>query len=102
MLGGAIGVSVAQNIFDNRLVQSLPMLAPNVSIQTVLEVGAYGIQDNFSGGQLQGILKSYMVGLKAAWALSIAMLGLACIVPLVGERKSIKPKDGSSPTVAAV
>jgi len=101
MLGGAIGVSVAQNIFDNRLVQSLPKLAPNVSVQTVLNVGAYGLQRNFSGDQLEGILKSYMVGLKAAWALSIAMFGVACIVALIGERKSIKPKDGSSKAVVA-
>ncbi|KAL3424015.1 major facilitator superfamily transporter [Phlyctema vagabunda] len=96
MLGGAIGVSVAQNIFDNRLVQSLPILAPSTSVETVLGVGAYGLQTSFSGNQLQGILESYMVGLKAAWALSIAMFGLACLVPLAAERKSIKPKDGSS------
>lgn len=95
-------MSIAQSIFDNRLVESLPHLVPSVKVQTVIEVGAYGLQDNFDGLQLQGILESYMVGLKAAWALSIAMFGLACVVPLVAERKSIKQKDGSATTVVAV
>ena len=90
-VGAAIGVATAQNIFDNRLIGSLPRLAPGISTQQVLDVGAYDLAATFYGDDLLGVKKAYMVGLRAAWVLSIALCGSSFVCAFFGEWKSFKP-----------
>ena len=92
-IGGAVGVATGQSIFTNRLIQSLPIQAPGVEAAKVLAVGVTGLRDAFTASQLQGILKSYIVGLKAEWAWSIALSGMSLLVSFIPEWKTIKAKD---------
>lgn len=100
-IGGAIGIATAQNIFANKLVESLPNRAPGVDAASVLAVGVTGLRSAFSPSQLSGILRSYMIGLKAAWLMSLALSAGAFVMSLLPGWKSIKAKKETMPDVAA-
>ncbi|KAK1637090.1 putative MFS transporter [Colletotrichum phormii] len=83
-IGGTFGIGMAQAIFNNGLISSLPELAPMVSPAEVLSIGAYDLQNVLSGDALTGVLKAYMRGLHNAWAMSIAGAAVAVFLPLFG------------------
>ena len=91
-VGGAIGVSSSQAIFNNYLIRALPIHAPEVSAEKVLAVGAYNLQRAFSPAQLHGVLESYLAGLKAAWIFSTTLGGLAFLISLAVGQESIKTR----------
>jgi hypothetical protein len=55
-VAGAIGVSSAQSIFNNRLIANLPIRARDVTDDQVLAVGAYNLRGAFTDAQLPGVL----------------------------------------------
>lgn len=84
-IGGSFGIAIAQGIFNNGLVGSLPRLAPNLTVAEVLSVGAYNLQNVFSGDDLLHVRQAYMVGLHHAWIMSIAGASVAVFLPLLGS-----------------
>lgn len=97
---GAFAVSAAQSIFNNVLIKKLPALAPGVSAADILAAGPTGIPDTFARGQVPGILLSYMAGLKAAWAMGIALAGVTFVVSFLPQWKSIKGSGAGGGTMA--
>ncbi|KAK1541147.1 major facilitator superfamily transporter [Colletotrichum paranaense] len=83
-IGGTFGIGMAQAIFNNGLISSLPELAPMVSPAEVLSIGAYDLKNVLSGDALTGVLRAYMRGLHNAWAMSIAGAAVAVFLPLLG------------------
>jgi MFS transporter, DHA2 family, glioxin efflux transporter len=100
-IAGAIGVSSAQSIFNNRLIANLPIYAPAVTVEHVLSVGAYDLQGAFTDAQLPGVLRCYMISLRGAWAFSIALSGMTFPISFQAEWKSIEPKKITPPANAA-
>ncbi|MCJ1439371.1 hypothetical protein MMC27_008763 [Xylographa pallens] len=92
MIGGAICVSAAQSVFSNRLLRSLPANAPSVNPTTVLNTGASDIRVVFAGQQLEGVLASYMIGLRSAFALGIACAVAATVTSWGPKVRSIHGK----------
>lgn len=90
LASGAYAVSAAQSIFNNILIVKLPTLAPGVSASDIILAGSTGIPEAFSKEQVPGILLSYMAGLKAAWAMGIALAGVTFVVSFLPQWKSIK------------
>ncbi|PNY23063.1 Major facilitator superfamily transporter [Tolypocladium capitatum] len=88
-IGGTFGISMAQSIFSNGLINSLPELAPGVPVAEVLNIGAFDLQQVFSGDALLGVLKAYMAGLHNAWIMSIAGASVAVFVPLIGAYRKL-------------
>ncbi|KXX83200.1 putative HC-toxin efflux carrier TOXA [Madurella mycetomatis] len=84
-IGGTLGIGIAQAIFNNGLINSLPEFVPNVTTMEVLSVGAYNLQNVFTGETLLGVLRAYMVGLHNAWIMSIAGAAVAVFLPLLGS-----------------
>ncbi|KAL8890820.1 MAG: hypothetical protein Q9215_002046 [Flavoplaca cf. flavocitrina] len=97
---GAFAVSAAQSIFNNVLIQKLPSLAPEVSSAQILQAGTTEIEELFPADQVLGILLSYMAGLKAAWAMGIAVAGVTVMVSFLPQWKSIKGKGAGGGTMA--
>lgn len=91
-LGGAISVSIAQNIFSNTLVQQLPKLAPDVDVRAVVAAGATHIRQVVRPEQLNGVLWSYNKAVTTAFVLPIAVGGIALLSSLLMEWKSVKGK----------
>jgi hypothetical protein len=92
-----MGVSIAQSIFSNSLIVSLPLVAPDVNTGQVLAAGATGLHDVFKPEQLSGVLQAYMLGLKAAWVWSIALGGMAFICSFFVEWRSIAQTKSPRP-----
>ena len=91
-LGGALSISIAQNIFSNGLSKNLPKYAPDVSPQAVINAGATYLRHFVDPKLLPGVLRAYMVALGQAYVLPIAVgviaTGCACFV----EWRSVKGK----------
>lgn len=82
-VAGAIFVSVGQSLFSNRLVQEVSKNVAGVDPKLVVATGATELRGVFEGAQLQGILEAYMAGLKDAYALAIALGGVATVVAII-------------------
>lgn len=91
-LGGAVSISVAQNIFSNGLSSNLPKYAPNVSPQVVIQSGATYLRKVISADDLPGVLTAYMAALNQAYVIPIAVGGIAAICACLVENKSVKGK----------
>lgn len=61
------------------MLAKLPSTAPTVDPALVVATGATSLRDVFTPEELPGILMAYMHGLKAVFALGIAMAGVACL-----------------------
>ena len=96
LVSGALSLSIAQSLFANRLLSSLPHFAPNVDPKLVLITGATELRKAFTREDLPGILLSYLTGLKAAWAMAIAAAGLTVLASFLPEFKSIRGRVGKA------
>ena len=91
-LGGAISISIAQNIFSNGLQKHIPTYAPEVDVQAVVNAGATFLRSAVSPTSLVGVIKAYMLALTDAFVIAIAFGGLATICACFVEWKSVKGK----------
>ncbi|KAL2127329.1 hypothetical protein VTI74DRAFT_10898 [Chaetomium olivicolor] len=88
-VGGAFWVSAAQSAFVNTMVAELASSAPDVNPATLLATGATQIRTMFTPEEVPGILIAYMAGIKTALAISVGAVGLAFVVSLFGNFKSL-------------
>lgn len=79
-VGGAIWVSATQSIFVNRMRSSLPTLAPGVDPMQVVATDAGQLRHVFGPDQLPGVLVSYLEGIKSAYALACAVVGVSLVI----------------------
>ena len=63
-------MSAGQAIFQNELINTLPITAPDVNPALIIAAGAENLRGSFSDSQLEGILAAYMQGLTPAFALA--------------------------------
>lgn len=91
-LGGAIAISIAQNIFSNGLKTNLPKYAPGVDPEAVIRAGATYLRGVVSEADLPGVLKAYMVALQQAFVISIAVGVIATACACWVEWKNVKGK----------
>ena len=78
------------------MLASLPRHATGTSPSRVLEAGASRLEVTFGTEAVRGIQKAYMVGIKDAWVLTLALCGAAVLVALAAPRVSISGKMGAS------
>ncbi|KAL3420899.1 major facilitator superfamily transporter [Phlyctema vagabunda] len=91
-LGGAISISVAQNIFSNGLKENIPKYAPAASAELIVSAGATHLRDVVSPESLPGVLQAYMVALRNAFIIPIVVGGIGTICACFVEWKSVKGK----------
>lgn len=91
-LGGAISVSVAQNIFSNTLIQQLPLLAPDVNVAAVIAAGAAHIREAVPAALVPAVIEAYNRAIMRAFIMPIALSSLAFLASLGMEWKSVKGK----------
>ncbi len=89
-LGGAIAISIAQNIFSNGLTTNLAKDAPDVNYLTIITAGATKLRQVVTAAQLPGVLQAYMTALQQAYVMSIAVAGIAVILSCFVEWKNVK------------
>jgi len=92
-LGGAIAISIAQNIFINSLAKEIPKYAPAVDPRIVINAGATYVRHVVPIEYLSGVLVAYTTAITTAMILSVATGALACLVSFGMEWKSVKGKN---------
>ncbi|KAJ6597578.1 major facilitator superfamily domain-containing protein [Mycena vulgaris] len=92
-LGGALFISIAQNVFTNTLVSGLVKNVPGVSPKLVLFAGATSLKDAVAPEFLAGVLEAYNQALVAAFYVAIAMSCLSLVGAVAVEWRSIKDKN---------
>ncbi|KAF8144972.1 MFS multidrug transporter [Mycena galopus ATCC 62051] len=91
-LGGALFISIGQNVFTNKLVSGLVAKVPGVSPAVVLAAGATSLKDAVPAQFFSDVLLVYNDALVAAFYVAIAMACASLIGSLVVEWKNIKGK----------
>ncbi|KAF2131549.1 MFS transporter [Dothidotthia symphoricarpi CBS 119687] len=91
-LGGALSISIAQNIFVNTLAKEIPKHVPGLDSKVIAEAGATNLRNVVSPEQLPGVLEGYNTSVVTAFILAIATAAVAFFVSLGMEQKSVKGK----------
>jgi hypothetical protein len=89
-LGGALAISIAQNIFSNKLLQQLTARVPPQVTQAVINAGAAHVWEVTPPQYLDTVLAGYDYAVTSAFILAIASSGIAFFVSLFMEWKSVK------------
>ncbi|KAJ6615069.1 MFS transporter [Mycena sp. CBHHK59/15] len=92
-LGGALFISIGQNVFTNKLVSGLAAHVPGVDPALVLSAGATSLKSAVDAQYLPAVLQVYNTALMSAFYVSIAMACLSLVGALVIEWRSIKGKN---------
>ncbi|RYN16267.1 Efflux pump [Alternaria arborescens] len=91
-LGGALSISIAQNIFVNTLGKEVPKYAPGFDARIVANAGATNLRGVVPPEILPGVLHGYNNAIVTAFILAIATSSIAFFVSLGMEQKSVKGK----------
>ena len=90
--GGALFVSVGQNVFTNRLLSGLIKEAQGFDPLMILRLGATTLKTAVPSEFLPGVLVAYNQALTQTWYVSVAMACLTGIGAVTLEWKSVKGK----------
>lgn len=91
-LGGALFISIAQNVFTNRLLTNLQDVVPNLNPQTVLNSGATNLATDIPAEYLGGVRVAYNDTLTTTFYVSVAAAALSIFGSAFVEWKSVKGK----------
>ncbi|PPR01337.1 hypothetical protein CVT24_006339 [Panaeolus cyanescens] len=89
-MGGALAVAIANNLFLNKLLSSLPEFAPDLDPQTVISLGPTNLQANISADVLPGVLKAYNAAVVDAFFVCVVSASLSILGSGLVEWKSLK------------
>jgi hypothetical protein len=89
LLGGAIFISVAENLFTNKLVANLSNI-PGVTPSTIINAGALGVRTAVSAEHLPQVLIGYNNAVRDTFYLSCALSCLPIFGALALEWRSVK------------
>lgn len=92
-LGGALFISVGQNVFTNQLLKNLKTVVPDLDPSIVLAVGATELKNAIASRFLEGVLVAYNRTLTQTFYVSVATGAISIIGASVVEWKSMKGKD---------
>jgi len=91
-LGGALFVSIGQNIYSNKLVEGLKKFAPELDPLIILNTGATAIQKTVDKKSLPGVTLAFNDALTQVFLAATIMSALTIIGSLAIEWKSVKGK----------
>lgn len=93
-LGGAVFVSVAQNIFNNKLLSGISSLGiENVDPDMIVNLGATELKTYVGSEHLQDVLITYNDAIDHVFILASILAGLSLFGALLTEWKSVKGQD---------
>jgi hypothetical protein len=93
-LGGAIMISVAQNVFQNRLIANLKAVFPGLDPSSLLgNTGATNLQDVVPPEYVTQVLIAYNKALSSTFYVGAAMASLSVFGSLGIEWKSVKGQN---------
>jgi hypothetical protein len=91
-LGGAIFVSVAQNVFQNQLLHNIHQYAPGTDASRIIAGGATMLRHILPADALKPVLLAYNNAVTQTFYVAVAMGALSLIGPVFIEWLSVKGK----------
>ncbi|KAI1162533.1 MFS general substrate transporter [Nemania serpens] len=91
-LGGALFVSVGNNVFTNKLVEELAKRVPSIDPKLVLVAGTTNLQKTLPKELLPSVITSYNNALTTAFTVATALAAISFIGAVFMEWKSVKGK----------
>ncbi|KAJ4344607.1 MFS sugar transporter [Didymosphaeria variabile] len=92
-LGGALFISVGQNVFTNQLIKNLQTVVPDLNPSIVLAVGATELKNQIEEKFLSGVLTAYNAALTQTFYVSVATAAMSIFGAAFVEWKSMKGKE---------
>ncbi|KAI0588076.1 MFS transporter [Pyrenophora tritici-repentis] len=92
-LGGALFISVGQNVFTNQLIKNLSSVVPELNAHIVLSVGATELKHVIDPRFLPGVLTAYNTTLTQTFYVSVACGAMSIVGAAFVEWKSMKGKQ---------
>ena len=92
-LGGALFISVGQNVFTNQLMKNLSSVVPELDAKVVLIVGATELKHVIDPKYLPGVLTAYNTTLTQTFYVSVACGAMSIAGAAFVEWKSMKGKQ---------
>ena len=92
-LGGALFISVGQNVFTNQLIKNLHAVVPDLDSSFVLSVGATELKNQIEEKFLPGVLAAYNLSLTQTFYVSVAAGAVSIVGAAFVEWKSMKGKN---------
>ncbi|KAH7236732.1 glycosyl hydrolase family 3 N terminal domain-containing protein [Fusarium redolens] len=90
-LGGSVGLSISQNVFQNSLRQRLKTI-PDIDVQAVIAAGGTDLEHAVSADSLAYVRDAFRYGISNAFLVSTALGSVAFLASIGMERKRIKSK----------
>ncbi|KAJ7919015.1 major facilitator superfamily transporter [Mycena leptocephala] len=94
-IGGSVFVSIAQNVFENKLVSGIRHDVPSVDPSIVLRAGATSLKDAVAPAVVDAVIFVYNQALVSAFYVATAAACLSVVGTLAIEWKSIKVQPES-------
>lgn len=94
MLGGAIFVSVGQNVFDSNLVKGLTSIVHGLDPSEIVNTGATDLRNIVPANDLQGVLVAYNAALRKAFIVATVMAGVSIFGAALVRWRSVKGVAG--------
>lgn len=91
-LGGALFVSVGNNVFNNKLVEELVHNLPGTNPKDVLNAGTTNLRSALPAEIVPGVILSYNNALTTSFLVATALAAIAIIGAVFMEWKSVKGK----------
>jgi hypothetical protein len=91
-LGGAIFVSVGQNVFQNQLIHNLKLYAPDQNVAQLVSAGATMLRSIVTGSDLHKVLVAYNAAITQTFYVAVAISALSLVGPIFVEWISVKGK----------
>ncbi|KAJ6519356.1 major facilitator superfamily-domain-containing protein [Mycena sanguinolenta] len=91
-LGGALFISVGQNVFQNKLISGLVSDVPGISPAVIFQAGATNLKNAVDPQYLSAVLEVYNDALVAAFKVGLGMAAATAVGSLAMEWRSVKGK----------
>ncbi|KAF2832023.1 MFS general substrate transporter [Ophiobolus disseminans] len=92
-LGGALFISVGQNVFTNQLLKNLRAVVPDLDSGLVLRTGATELKNAIPEQFLSGVLSAYNLAITQTFYVSVACASMSIIGAAFVEWKNMKGKQ---------
>jgi MFS family permease len=93
-LGGAIFVSVGQNVFDNKLIAGVTSVVEGLNPHTIVNTGATDLRDAVPATGLYEVLVAYNEALRWVFIVGVIMACLSALGSFTLEWRSVKDEQG--------
>jgi hypothetical protein len=93
VLGAAVLISASQAVFLGALLPQMHIINASITRQQVIEAGATGLKDLVAPDQRPAVLVAYARGLRLVFLVAVGFAGLATIMALPVEWKTLKKNE---------